>query len=138
MSKHLKQFLKLLANNSEVKKKAMACNELGKEKGLFALIALANENGITLSEADFAVKSSHSEELDISELEVVGGKVDCYCTLAGGGTDSNDKATYGCACVGYGQGGNASASDANCICAALGEGQDSFDPYPNDNVFPCR
>ena len=39
MSENLKQFFNLLANNPEIKEKALACNELGKEKGLLALIA---------------------------------------------------------------------------------------------------
>ena len=43
---------------------------------------------------------------------------------AGGGTDSNDYHTYGCACVLYGQGGDGHLNDRNCICGAAGEGYD--------------
>ena len=32
MSENLKQFFNLLANNPEIKEKALACNELGKDK----------------------------------------------------------------------------------------------------------
>ena len=52
MSENLKQFFNLLANNPEIKEKALACNELGKEKGLLALIELAKEQGMELSEAE--------------------------------------------------------------------------------------
>ena len=131
MSKHLKEFLKLLSSNSEVKEKAMVCNELGKENVLSALIVLAKENGIELSEADFVEQPVESEELDMEELgAVVGGAGICLCAMAGGGgTDAENGKTYGCACVGYGQGGDGRISDANCACVAMGEGHDDYKCY---------
>lgn len=130
MSENLKQFLALMSN-PEMEKKALACNELGKEKGLIALIALAKENGIELSEADFeADKAELSEdELDAVSGGVLGGREDthkghCGCFLggAGGGSMLNDGATYGCACVAYGQGGDGKNDHWECVCVAVGNG----------------
>ena len=118
MSENLKKFLALIANNKELEAKALACNELGEEKGKEALLALAKECGIELTAADFEKKEkSASGELSDDELDAVAGG-------GGGGTDSNDGRVYGCACVGYGQGGDGRASDMNCICPAFGTGFD--------------
>ena len=46
MSENLKKFLELIASNKELEKKALACNDLGEEKGKLAMIELAKENGI--------------------------------------------------------------------------------------------
>ena len=136
MSENLKQFFNLLANNPEIKEKALACNELGKEKGLLALIELAKEQGMELSEADF---KAPEEEISEEELAVVsGGKLferscpeagqeadgGCGCVIpgGGGGTMLDDGATFGCACVGYGQGGDAKDDHWVCYCTAMGLG----------------
>ena len=74
MSENLKQFFDLMNNDPEIKEKALTCNELGKEKVRLALIELAKESGIELSEADFVEQPVESEELDMEELgAVVGG-----------------------------------------------------------------
>ena len=136
MSENLKQFFHLLANNPEIKEKALACNELGKEKGLLALIELAKEQGMELSEADF---EAPKEEISEEELAVVsGGKLFerscpeagqeadgwCFCVVpgGGGGTMLDDGAICGCACVGYGQGGDAKDDHWVCYCTAMGAG----------------
>ena len=48
MSENLKKFLELVSSNKELEAKALACNELGEEKGRLAFIELAKENGIVL------------------------------------------------------------------------------------------
>ena len=130
MSENLKQFFDLMNNDPEIKEKALTCNKHGKEKVRLALIELAKESGIELSEADFVEQPVESEELDMEELgAVVGGAGICLCAMAGGGADAENGKTYGCACVGYGQGGDGRISDANCACVAMGEGHDDYKCY---------
>ena len=126
MSENLKKFLALIANNKELEAKALACNELGEEKGKEALLALAKECGIELTAADFEKKEkSASGELSDDELDAVaGGGSNCGCFAGGGGggIDASDGKVFGCACVAYGQGGDGRANDANCVCALYGYG----------------
>ena len=134
MSENLKKFLDLLGSDKELEAKALACNELGEEKGRLALIELAKECGIELTAADLEKQAEPaSRELDDDELDAVAGGAAtgdesgfCYCPLAGdgGGEDSNDGNVFGCACVIYGQGGDGRASDVNCLCIAVGAGAD--------------
>ena len=49
MSENLKKFLDLIGSDKELEAKALACNELGEEKGRLALIELAKECGIELT-----------------------------------------------------------------------------------------
>ena len=127
MSENLKKFLDLLGSDKELEAKALACNELGEEKGRLALIELAKECGIELTLADFEEEAEPaSRELDDDELDAVaGGAVACLCGAGGGGggRDANDGKVFGCACVGYGQGGDGSASDCNCLCMLVGVGE---------------
>ena len=44
----MKKFLETVSKDKELEKKALACNELGEEKGRLALIELAKENGIAV------------------------------------------------------------------------------------------
>ena len=128
MSENLKKFLELIASNKELEAKALACNELGEEKGKVAMLALAKECGIELTEADFEKQAEPAScELSDDELNAVAGGGGCGCLFGGGGggTDSNDGKKYGCACVVYGQGGDGRASDMNCICPAFGTGFDN-------------
>ena len=137
MSENLKKFLDLIGSDKELEAKALACNELGEEKGRLALIELAKECGIALTLADFEEKDKPtSRELDDDELDAVAGGAHgddgfCYCPLAGGGggEDSNDGNVFGCACVAYGQGGDGRASDANCRCIFGGVGTDDSINY---------
>jgi predicted ribosomally synthesized peptide with nif11-like leader len=130
MSENLKKFLALIASNKELEAKALACNDLGEEKGKAAMLALAKENGIELTEADFEKKEA-SKELDDDELDAVAGGGGCGCLAGGGGggTDSNDGNKYGCACVAYGQGGDGRAKDSNCWCIVQGMGKDDAQYY---------
>ena len=130
MSENLKNFLDLIASNKELEAKALACNELGEEKGKLAMLELAKECGIELTPADLAKEEKPaSRELDDDELDAVAGGANgdrdgCYCILAGfgGGKDSIDGNPFACGCVAYGQGGDGRASDANCRCIASGSG----------------
>lgn len=127
MSENLKKFLDLLGSDKELEAKALACNELGEEKGRLALIELAKECGIELTAADLEKQvEPASRELDDDELDAVaGGAMACLCGAGGGGTgiDDNDGKVIGCACVGYGQGGDGRASDCNCLCMIVGVGE---------------
>ena len=135
MSENLKKFLDMIASDKELEAKALACKELGEEKGAEAMLALAKEYGIELTAADLEKKAEPaSRELDDDELDAVAGgenKMLCYCVLAGGGggKDCYDGNTVGCACVGYGQGGDGKAKDANCRCIAGGAGTDDSINY---------
>ena len=137
MSENLKKFLDLIGSDKELEAKALACKELGEEKGAEAMLALAKEYGIDLTAADLEKKAEPtSRELDDDELDAVAGGAHgddgfCYCVLAGGGggKDCNDGNTFGCACVGYGQGGDGRAKDANCRCIAGGAGSDDSIVY---------
>ena len=132
MSENLKKFLDLLGSDKELEAKALACNELGEEKGREAMLALAKECGIELTAADLEKQEEPtSRELDDDELDAVAGGAAtgdeygfCYCIAAGGGggEDSHDGNVFGCACVAYGQGGDGRASDANCRCYFGGMG----------------
>jgi len=130
MSENLKKFLDLIGSDKELEAKALACNELGEEKGREAMLALAKECGIELTAADLEKQAEPaSRELDDDELDAVAGGAEgddgfCYCIAAGGGggKDTYDGKVFGCACVAYGQGGDGSASDANCRCYLGGMG----------------
>ena len=135
MSENLKKFLALIATNKELEAKALACNELGEEKGKLAMIELAKECGIELTAADLEKKEeAASRELLDDELDAVAGGFDnntCFCIAGGGGggKDSKDGKTYGCACVLYGQGGDGRANDYNCTCVGCGSGDDANNEF---------
>ena len=132
MSENLKKFLDLIASNKELEAKALACNELGEEKGAEAMIALAKEFGIVLTASDLEKKEeTASGELDDDELDAVagGGGCGCFAGGGGGGIDSNDGKKYGCACVVYGQGGDGRGKDSNCLCVGGGGGWDDEQGY---------
>jgi predicted ribosomally synthesized peptide with nif11-like leader len=124
MSENLKKFLELITSDKELEKKALACNDLGEEKGKLAMIELAKENGIDLTEADFEKKEATGELSDDELDAVAGGGSNCGCFAGGGGggIDASDGKVFGCACVAYGQGGDGRANDANCVCALYGYG----------------
>ena len=132
MSENLKKFLDLIASNKELEAKALACNELGEEKGKLAIIELAKENGIEITLADFEKPAEPaSGELDDDELDAVAGGGGCGCGYGGGGggVDAVDGNVYGCACVIYGQGGDGNAKDSNCMCFVTGFGFDVIQIY---------
>ena len=91
------------------------------------IIPMAKTMGYDLTLDDF--KENYNGEVDDSELDqVAGGSGGCGCMVAGGGGGQEDKEdygqTYGCACVGYGQGGDCNNVNDNCICPAVGSGSD--------------
>ena len=131
MRENMKKFLELIASNKEIEAKALACNELGEEKGRIALIELAKENGIELTLADLEKKEeAASGELDDDELDAVAGGA-CGCAVAGGGKgiDEGNGKEYQCSCVLYGQGKEGRKSDINCTCYVAGGGNDFNDPW---------
>ena len=114
MSENMKKFLELVSKSEELCEKASAAD---KE----ALIAMAKELGVALTDADFEKPTA---ELSDDELDTVagGGDVSCACAMGGGGTkDSNDKT---CACVLAG-GGYAKTGRERCVCGFAGYGYDT-------------
>ena len=110
MNENLKKFLEKVSED-----KALA------EKDPAALIPLAKEMGIELTEADL---KRPVEELSDDELDTVagGGDVSCACAMGGGGTkDANDKT---CACVLAGV-GYAKDKSERCLCGFAGYGYDT-------------
>ena len=130
MSENLKKFLELLSKDKDLEAKALACNDLGEEKGRLALLELAKENGIELTLADLAKKAENGELSD-DELDAVAGGGGCGCPAVGvgGGRDSKDGNAYHCACGAYGQGGDGRANDSNCLCIGAGGGNDEWQMY---------
>ena len=133
MSENFKKFLELISSNKELETKALACNDLEEEKGKLALIELAKENGIELTDADFEKKAAPaSGELSDDELDAVAGGANgenggCVCVVigAGGGVDDFNGKIFGCYCGAYGQGGDGNLKDANCRCVFGGGGADN-------------
>ncbi len=110
----MKKFLEAVSKSEELFKKVGDCD---KE----ALILMAKELGIVLTDADFEKPSA---ELSDDELDAVSGgsDVSCACALGGGGTkDNNDKT---CACVLAG-GGYTKTGRERCVCGFAGYGYDS-------------
>ena len=114
MTENMKKFLEAVSVNDELIEKV---NKMDKD----ALIALAKEMGITLTDADF---EKPVVELSDDDLDTVAGgsDVDCVCVMGGGGTgDNNDKT---CACVLAGVGYSDEKSE-RCLCGFGGYGYDT-------------
>ena len=131
MTENMKNFL---AKVSEDKALVEKINQLNKE----ALIALAKEVDVELTEADFAQpEASLSEDeltvihggatstqeeqdwADFNNCSGPNGTQDCFCAAGGGG--QRDENGDVCACVGYGQGYR---GGQKCICPLVGVGAD--------------
>ena len=115
MNENLKKFLEKVSEDKALAEKVSA------EKDPAALIPLAKEMGIELTEADL---KRPVEELSDDELDTVagGGDVSCACAMGGGGTkDTNDKT---CACVLAGV-GYAKDKSERCLCGFAGYGYDT-------------
>lgn len=132
MKESLKQFIEKAQQDGELKTKLLALseefkdapqNEETKQKVIAAVLPLAEENGFTLKAEDFDTNEGEISDL---ELAAVAGGGGCGCALVGGGggVDDYDYNDYGCACVGYGQGGDGRADDFNCFCPGCGQGND--------------
>ena len=123
MTENMKNFLAKLSADAELTKKAV---KMDKE----ALIVMARELGVELTEADFLQPEG---ELNENELKVVAGGKACYCVMGGGGeADSQDDV---CACVAYGQGHISEDSNytlnrgcVRCVCV-LGGGGTTAEEY---------
>ena len=119
MTDNMKKFMELASADKTLAEKIGAA-------GKTMLISLAQENGIELTEADFAMPNG---ELSDDELDAVVGGGECYCAVGGGGTKDNPHgyaAEYWggldvCACVlaGFGYYGN---GKERCGCAFAGGG----------------
>ena len=123
MSENMKKFLELVSKDENLKKKALAFNNMETAKAIQAVIAFAKELGIELTEADFDKKESDGELSD-DELDAVAGGGGCGCAFGGGGDGTDNFGDdYTCACVGYGQGGQG-VDRLNCVCPVVGGGAD--------------
>ena len=115
MSENLKLFMQKVSENAELREK------VNNESDVNALIAMAKELGVSLTEKDF---EKPVQELSDDELDAVAGgsDVSCACAMGGGGTkDTNDKT---CACVLAGVGYEKDGSE-RCLCGFAGYGYDS-------------
>lgn len=91
------------------------------------ILPIAKDMGFDLSLADF--KPAYNGEVGDDELDAVAGGTglcDCYLAGGGGGQEEGEDSgeTYGCACVGYGQGGDCDNVNDNCLCVIGGVGSD--------------
>ena len=114
MTENMKKFMEAVSKNEALVDKV---NTMTRQE----LIALAQEMGLELTDADFEKPSV--EELSDDDLDAVSGgtKVACACVLGGGGKgDSNDKT---CACVAAGFGYQKNGRE-RCFCAVGGAGYD--------------
>ncbi len=90
------------------------------------VIPQAKEMGFDLSADDF--KQEYGELSDAELEKVSGGK--CVCNIAGGGGGTGiNGLIYGCACAGYGQGGDGHEYHSRCACLILGIGSDRRQVY---------
>ena len=118
MSDNLKLFLKKVSTDTEWTTMLAGLKETSEI--IVQSVAKAKEMGIELTAADFEAPEG---EMNDQELSVVsGGGCGCIFAGGGGGEDAKEGGTYGCACVGYGQGGNGAADDFNCMCIMGGHG----------------
>ena len=124
MNEKAKQFMEALQADKELESAfKQALEGIKPEERAGAVVKFAREKGFEINEEDL---NPDGQEVNLDELDNVAGGGVCGCSIfgGGGGTDSNNGKTYGCACVGYGQGGDGSSSDANCACIVGGVGQD--------------
>ena len=115
MNENLKKFLEKVSEDKALAEKVNANNDPA------ALIALAKDLGVELTEADL---KKPVEELSDDELDTVAGgsDVSCACAMGGGGKkDTNDKT---CACVLAGVGYDRHGRE-RCLCGFAGYGYDT-------------
>ena len=118
MTENMKKFLEALSKEKEPYEKA---SKLDKD----ALIALARELGIELTEADFAQPEG---ELNDDELDAVAGGSECICVGGGEGFRSTNAEQY-CLCVLGGGGEKDARAGGGCRCACVLAGYgDYIDP----------
>ena len=116
MTENMKLFLeKVSADETQIEKFAT----LDKE----ALIALAREMGIDLTEADFTAPEGELAEAELDA--VVGGYQRCICVVGGGGKADSEGAA--CMCIYGGTGLDRQHDSCRCFCPALGTGYEGGD-----------
>lgn len=112
MTDNMKKFLELVSGNDAL---AAKFSNASKDE----IIAIAREQGITLTEADFESTAEVSDD----ELNAVAGGKECYCAIGGGGTGESSNGTRTCACVAGGVGhmdGDTIKSRCGCIGGGYG------------------
>ena len=134
MNDKLKEFLKIISANDELKEKfsTMVKKESESEANFKALIELANECGYDLTMEDLNEEPAQVENLSDEELGQIAGGGWCGCISggagqAGAGNFLNDG--LNCVCVSAGAGtlnlterGQAGAADRVIVCTGAGEG----------------
>lgn len=121
MTENMKSFLELISGNEEL---AAKLSSTSKEE----VIALAKEQGVTLTEADFEAQSA---EVSDDELGSVAGGKKCYCAMGGGGTGESSNHTKTCACVGAGY-GSMKDDTSRCTCVLGGYGGNEYRPVSSE------
>ena len=125
MSENLQRFMELVsAEDHEYIDKL-------NQADLPAVIAMAAEKGIPLTEADFELAEDETE-VSLEESDAVAGGKKCMCIAGGGGTGNGDDNTCACVAIGYGYGyrtWNKNQTyarkmwDERCVCYAMGAGE---------------
>ena len=111
----MKRFLEAVSGDKEFAEK------LAKAETPESVIAIAAENGFTLTAEDLEPSKVTDGEISDAEMDAVAGGKDCYCFLGGGGTGSSTQKT--CACVADGF-GFMECDDMRCACFGFGIGGD--------------
>lgn len=115
MTENMKKFLEKVSAD-----KALAEKFANLDKD--AVVALAKELGIELTESDFAQPEG---EITADEMDaVVGGYKRCVCAYGGGGKEDSEGEV--CACVSVGMGMSKVDGEARCACYVGGTGYESF------------
>lgn len=112
MSEELKKLLELASEDQALAKEVQTAD---KE----ALIRLAKERGITLTEEDF---QKPENEMSEEELDIVSGGQECGCAFVGVGSLVGENAEM-CVCA-YGGGGTYTSGGTRCVCVVGGYGKD--------------
>ena len=124
MTENAKKLFEILSADGEFAEKVTKAGSIS------AVIALAKDKGLDLSEEDIRETTHAAAAMDADELQAVSGGKKCVCFTGGGGTASDDKeGQHTCACVvvglgevDYTQGGAFKAH--RCACPVYGEGED--------------
>lgn len=121
----MKKFLELVSKDQTLQAKLKEMNGQTQEEIQKNTIALAAEQGINLRDADFQMENA--DVLSEDELgAAAGGSGGCSCPIVGGGGGQlapgveSEYRTWGCACIGYGQGGNGHDVNVCCFCPTAG------------------
>ena len=124
MTDNMKKFLEEVCKDKE------CIEKLKQAETAEAVLALAEEKGIILTEEDLKAPEASDGPVDDDELDGVAGGMTCVCVVGGGG-EASDRNQL-CVCV---VGGSGVAWDfdqenqeyiypSRCACAAAGGGKD--------------